>query len=95
MNEPNYNETVIAGVSWMRCYSIHIFNTYNQTPNMKLYEERITNIGDNEELHKFIGEFNVTFNIEDPRHVELYTLINKIYVEEREKRDLALQSAII
>jgi hypothetical protein len=86
MNEPNYNESTLSGTSWNRVYACHIFNDYGQPPRLGLYEEKIAVLGD-DIIKKHVHEFNVTFDPENEKHLQLYNLLNEMYVEQREIRD--------
>jgi hypothetical protein len=86
MSEANYNESTVSGTSWQRVYACHIFNDYGQTPRLNLYEEKITTL-DGEIIRKHVQDFCITFDPTNEDHLALYTLLNKIYVEQRTIRD--------
>ena len=84
---PNYKETTVAGSSWVRAHDVHIKNPHGGTPYMVISEEKIMLLADGDKITKPSSNLVVSFDVNNPKHLQLYGLINDIYIEERDKRD--------
>lgn len=87
---PNYNEVTISGTSWVRSHKVEIFNPYNGTPYLHINEQKIVTVGE-EQMVKDMGNLVVSFDVNNPLHLQVYTVLNQIYIEERDKRDNPVQ----
>lgn len=87
---PNYNQSSLAGDSWVRAHKVVIHNPYGGTPWLQLMEQKIflmSNESDQETVTRDCSSLTVTFDPTNEKHLALYNLLNEIYVEERDKRD--------
>jgi len=82
----NYKQTTVSGESWQRCCSVQIDNSYCQTPSLVMIEEKIINVGE-DIIRQGMGNISMAFNPDNPDHIALYTLLNKLYVEVCAERD--------
>ena len=57
----NYKENSVAGTQWQRCCAVHIQNTYGQTPQITLQEERLTEVNGQLFQQGAVG-LNITFD---------------------------------
>jgi hypothetical protein len=87
MDTPNYNESPVAGSVWTRCTNVTIKNPLGGTPYMLLEEERAFTMGPGETITKRGATLSVSFDVNNPLHMQMYVVCNAIYVEERDKRD--------
>ena len=82
----NYNETRVEGTKHTRCNRIEIINNYEQTSTLQIVEEEIVCM-DNAIMKKHKSTIDISFDINNLKHLQLYGLLNDIYIEERTKRD--------
>jgi len=88
-DEINYKQTDVSGESWQRAVSVLINNPLNGVPNINIQEEAIYTLGDKiikENIDPFKA-LRATFDINNPLHLELYDVLNRVYIELRELRD--------
>jgi len=86
----DYKESELTGKKWRRAYRIQIDNLYKRVPSVQYVEQDIITISENEFVEKHVGVLDIVFNPENPLHLQAYDVFDKIYIEEREKRDLQI-----
>ena len=84
---PNYKSTQVGGESWIRSSRLIIDNPLGGLPSMMFVEEEVSPKSGGRNSFEPVSNINVVFDQENPLHIQAYTVLNAIYVEEREKRD--------
>jgi len=90
MDTPNYKESTISGTQYQRAVRIQIDNPLGGAPSIMFCEEEVLVMGD-KSIKNLCANLNVAFDLENPLHIQAYTVLNAIYEEERGKRDALLQ----
>jgi hypothetical protein len=83
---PNYNESEIAGQSWQRAVRVVIENPYKGLPYITFVEEKVYNIGE-KTITEPVANLGIGMNPEIPSHLEIYSILNELYVQLRDVRD--------
>jgi hypothetical protein len=84
---PEYNESTLAGSSWQRACKVVIDNPIGSTSNLSITEEKVYQLGYSVIRESLGAGLSVTFDSNNPKHVELYNLLNDLYIEQRAIRD--------
>jgi len=89
----DYMQKDVEGLetTWRRISFIEIHNPHMGTPRVVMKEEDVTSTPSGKQLitHN-TGILNINFDPSNPKHMQIYNLLNEVYVEAREARD-ALQ----
>jgi len=84
---PNYNASTVTGESWQRVYSVHIDNPSDGLPSINFVEQRVTLLSDGRKLYEHVGSLTNTYDPTNPRHPQLFGLLNAEYEALRAVRD--------
>lgn len=86
---PDYRQSDVAGTKWTRAVRVQIDNprpSLNQPPRLMFVEEEVVQAG-GLEVTNLSANLHVTYDPANPKHVQLYTLMNELYILAREERD--------
>lgn len=88
--EPNYSESSVSGTSWKRAVRVLVENPLGGAPALTIIEEEAISLN-GKNITRPVANLNVQFDQNNPLHLQAYSVLNAIYIEEREKRDAAVQ----
>jgi hypothetical protein len=93
VSEVNYKQTNVNGESWQRAVEVTIYNPLEQTPKVRFLEETVYLVNGKviKERASAFNSLDSSFNLNDPLHLEVYDVLNRLYIQLREARDLANQ----
>lgn len=86
MDTPNYNPSAIAGNSHQRACVVRIENPYGAVPSLTFCEEKIY-VLDGSTISQPAGVLTVAFDPTVQKHLDVYNMLNDLYVEARTIRD--------
>lgn len=84
----DYKEKEVAGKSWQRACRVMIENPYGGTPTITFVEEEATQLGQKVTM-KDCGSVGVQFDPQNPTHIQIYTILNELYMALAANRDAA------
>lgn len=86
----DYKENIVQGAesSWRRIGSFSGYNPYGGQPKLILNEEDVTITPSGKMIvEDGVGRLEVLFNADNPRHAQIYKLLDEEYQELRDIRD--------
>jgi len=89
----DYMQKDVEGLetTWRRISFIGIYNPHMGTPRVVMKEEDVTSTPSGKQLiTPNTGILNINFDPSNPKHMQIYNLLNEVYVEAREARDATL-----
>jgi hypothetical protein len=86
-----FNEQTVTGITYPRCKRIEIQNKQNELPTMQMVTERVLEIGD-KVIYSGDEVSNIIFDQENPDHITLMTLIDKMWKQEINKLNESQES---
>lgn len=82
----NYKESTSISTQWTRCARVFIENPLDGVPGASFVEEVAVRLSE-QTITRLSGNLTVTFNQDNPKHVQAYNLLNEIYMEAALARD--------
>ncbi len=93
----DYKESIVEGVEscWRRIGSFSGYNPYGGQPKLILNEEDVTITPSGKVIvEDGVGRLEVLFNSDNPRHAQIYKLLDEEYQELRAIRDNPVEQPI-
>ena len=82
----DYKEKEVAGKSWQRACRVIIENPYGGLPTITFVEQEATQLGE-KIIMKDCGSVGLQFDAQNATHVQIYTILNQLYMELAAARD--------
>jgi len=86
VSEVNYKQTNVNGESWQRAVGVYISNPLDGIPQVQFSEETVY-VVNGKVVKEFAETLQGLFDLNDPLHREAYDVLNRLYVQLRERRD--------